>query len=442
MINQGTVTQTRTTGTPFKWDVTRFQSGVGVLPPKFDEMGPLNNALQVTTSFRTGSGYVYDKPTTYSEFFRDFVENSSFDTGHNFSTVKRTEGLSHPRHTLHGRRGITYHGPLRIDQSYDPNVARRWNPWIPDTPFDHVYWGTKAISATMPTQPVASLSQTITELYREGLPSLVGSAFFKDRIIDFRKLGSEYLNVEFGWKPLISDFVKLLHAVVDAEKHWGQYARDNGRLVRRNYTFPRESPVTTFDTGTQYMYNVPNTSQWSDFFSPTSPGPFPSSKETSSQSTIRFSGAYTYYLPGDESFGEKLAGWAAQANHLLGIRLTPDVLWNLAPWSWLADWVWNIGDNLSVATAIAHDGLLLKYGYIMRETNSRVVHTTFNVKDYFENSAGNVIEAYVSSQKLRVRADPYGFALQPGAFSDRQWAILAALGMSRGGAHSLQRFGD
>lgn len=442
MTEQGMVTQTRKTGVDLSWSHTTFQSGVGLRPPVYGKMVPLNNALQVTTSFRTGSGYVYDRPTKYSEFFRDFIENSSFDTGHNFATHKRTEALSHPNHTLHGRRGTVYTGPLRINQSSFSIVEERWNPWIPVTEFDHVYWGTRAVNATMPTQPVASLSQMVTELYREGLPAIAGGSFLKDRVFDLRKLGGEYLNVEFGWKPLVNDLVKLLHAVVDAEKHWKQYARDNGRLVRRNYTFPRESPSTTYSTGTEYLLNVPNSSQWIDLFEPGNIGPFPFSKETSSQETIRFSGAYTYYLPGDSSFGEKLAGWASQANHLLGIRLTPDVLWNLAPWSWLADWVWNIGDNLEVATAMAHDGLLLKYGYIMRETNSRVIYTTFNVKDYDSHSTGPIVEAYVSTEKLRVRADPYGFALQPGAFSDRQWAILAALGMSRGGAHSMQRFGD
>jgi len=43
------------------------------------------------------------------------------------------------------------------------------------------------------------------------------------------------------------------------------------------------------------------------------------------------------------------------------------------------------------------------------------------------------VNSYYSEKKERIRASPYGFGRTPGSFSDRQWSILTALGMSNGG---------
>lgn len=434
----GYVTQSRKTGAVLPWEF-KYSDISGNTIRSEGKLTQLNDENQVTTSFRTGSSYVYSEPKTAAQFFRAFIDNSSFDTGHNFSTLKNTALYSHKETSLQNGN-IAYKGPLLMDQSVLP-VAERYKPWIVPSAFDSTYYGTAAIAATMPTQSIANLSQSLTEIYREGLPALVGASTIKTRVLSFKNLGGEYLNIQFGWAPFVSDFVALLNAVVDAQKHIHQYQRDSGRLVRRSFTFPRQPPTTTNSEGTAYLRNIPNSSRFGALFKGGLAGPFPFSNDYTMTTKYSFSGAYTYYLPSGDNFGDKVALYAAKAQHLLGIRLTPDVLWNLAPWTWLSDWVFNIGDNISVATAMSQDGLLLKYGYVMREQNSQRALTIKNVRDHTDKSVGVIRELYSTSQKLRVRADPYGFAVKPGDYTTRQWAILAALGMSRGQGN-LARFGD
>jgi hypothetical protein len=42
-------------------------------------------------------------------------------------------------------------------------------------------------------------------------------------------------------------------------------------------------------------------------------------------------------------------------------------------------------------------------------------------------------QTFGTIQKIRRKATPYGFGLNPNTFSTRQWAIIAALGLTFGG---------
>jgi len=102
------------------------------------------------------------------------------------------------------------------------------------------------------------------------------------------------------------------------------------------------------------------------------------------------------------------------------------------PWSWLLDWVANIGDVLRNFTMFGPDGLVMHYGYMM-STQKRWTEVTI---DQAVLANGEPIapcwQRFGTELKLRRKASPYGFGIDPAiAFSTRQWAILAALGMTR-----------
>jgi len=59
-------------------------------------------------------------------------------------------------------------------------------------------FGTKAIARTAPTNPAFQGATFLGEL-REGAPRMIGSGLLKSKARDLRKVGDEYLNVEFGW---------------------------------------------------------------------------------------------------------------------------------------------------------------------------------------------------------------------------------------------------
>jgi hypothetical protein len=202
---------------------------------------------------------------------------------------------------------------------------------------DEGYYGTKAIGLTAPTNSVADLGVALAELYREGLPKLVGSNLLHSHLLSIpAKLGEEYLNWQFGYKPLAHDMSDAMGIVSQASQIANQYLRDNGRIVRRKYSFGKtltrnvvRSGGTNFlPLGATYSYC------WADTGST---GQITITEQASYE--VWFSGAYQYFIPLDSRRLKTLETYASLAQHATGLELTPEVMWNLAPWSWLSDWL-------------------------------------------------------------------------------------------------------
>jgi hypothetical protein len=294
----------------------------------------------------------------------------------------------------------------------------------------HVPYGTGFIADTIPTNPIEGLAVALAELYREGLPGIPGTKAVKKSLENHpgKSAGDEYLNWQFGYKPLANDVAKTLYAVNQASQLIANFKRDSGRQIRRRRTAPRQQSfgTNTFNAG---LRGTP--SYFGDSFVTTS------SQVTVDELTLydwSFSGAYSYYLPDfDHSMFGQLRSYSRDVNHLLGVELTPDVMWNLQPWSWLADWVFNLGDVVKNITQFAEDSLVLKYGYVMCTTSGRRTYTKQPVTYYGSNvSSGPIWCSLNITRKQRWQASPYGFGLNPSSFSDRQWSILTALGLSKG----------
>jgi hypothetical protein len=147
-----------------------------------------------------------------------------------------------------------------------------------------------------------------------------------------------------------------------------------------------------------------------------------------------FSGAFTYHLPVDLFAGVVKDKRLAVAQKLLGGDVDPEVLWDLAPWSWAVDWFSSVGDVIHNLSAYAKDGLVVRYGYIMEHS---IVRDTYS----YSGDLGLIPEAkftgrpadlvLVSEKKLRRRSSPFGFGLALSELTTRQKAIVAALGLSR-----------
>jgi len=289
--------------------------------------------------------------------------------------------------------------------------------------------GTTAIARCSPTNSVASLSTTLTELYREGIPKMLGSSFWESRARVLRdaqrNLGDEYLNVQFGWKPLISDITDIANVIVKSQDLLTQAQRDSGRVVRRRYNFPpirtlqettvldRTSPSPVGNIDSAFLYEFYNRGKVTRF------------RETYKRQW--FSGAFTYHLP---DYGSGLVKQFGQASDLLGLDLNPEVLWNITPWSWAVDWFTNIGDVIHNANTYAKYGLVLKYGYIMEHSYVSDMYS-FSGPTGFKSRVYPYTVELVTETKLRRRATPFGFGLSLGALSGTQKAILAALGITR-----------
>ncbi len=396
---------------------------------------------QVTTSYRSGKRTADD--VTPEQLIVDTGGNRDmYDTGHPFQTELRTLSVSHPRvhiannHPLFSGRQF-FNGPLVNNGIFGE---------IPD--WDKVHYGTIAFNKTYPTKSVAGMATFLGEL-KDGLPDMLGSNLYKliNKNAFFGKnpasgvgksLGSEYLNFQFGWVPFVADLKKMLYVVLNSYEIIKQYKRDSGRVVRRKYHFPDSSTTDSNNNRVTYAATGPLDAEYfrrkgdggsQDYYDSSSAG----YTITRNFASYSFSGAYSYYLNMNDEFMGRMEKYSQLANKLLGLRLTPDVVWALAPWSWLADWFSDIGISLENATALSNDGLVMRYGYLMRKsTNITLVHADkyqFNNADFY-----NINTVRTTVRKERVKAPtPYGFGLQPSDLSDKQWSILAALGMTNGG---------
>jgi hypothetical protein len=125
---------------------------------------------------------------------------------------------------------------------------------------------------------------------------------------------------------------------------------------------------------------------------------------------------------------------ATQARLLYGLELTPEVVWNLAPWSWLVDWVTNVGSVLHNVSAFQSDGLVMPYAYVMDQSfhkTERVIGPFHVFPDITQKGVQYRSIVTKVERKTRIKASPFGISLIESQFTNRQWAILAALGITR-----------
>lgn len=286
--------------------------------------------------------------------------------------------------------------------------------------------GATAVKNCKPTNSVANAATFLGELYKDGIPHLVGHTAWKDRTLNARNASQEFLNSEFGWKPLVSDVRSFAYAVRHADIVLRQYERDAGKLVRRHFSFPTttkrvDGPVS--QSSYEYM-NPVNT----DFQSPTTWAGFQKTTEVTQRRW--FSGAFTYHLPTGSDSRSKMGKFALMADKLLGLSLTPETLWNLAPWSWAVDWFSNTGDVVSNISDWTTDGLVMQYGYMMENTIERVTYasTSSGFRDQKTRATPLV---FVRETKIRRRANPFGFGVTWSGLSPLQVLIASAIGLTR-----------
>jgi len=147
-----------------------------------------------------------------------------------------------------------------------------------------------------------------------------------------------------------------------------------------------------------------------------------------------FSGAFTYHLPSDYDSRSKMTDYASLADKVYGTSITPEVLWELAPWSWAVDWFFNAGDVVNNLSDWESAGLVMRYGYMMEHTFHKYTYIASGTGFKKELNLASVPSlTLVTETKKRVGANPFGFGVTWDGLSPFQTSVLAALGISRRG---------
>lgn len=286
--------------------------------------------------------------------------------------------------------------------------------------------GTTAISRVSPTNPLNGLGQFLGELRQ--LPTVSRISEWKAKAKSFLKLSrkgsSEYLAVQFGWVPFLKEIYNVALTAMDHGKIIAQYDRDSGRSIRRRYTFPDDSSTV--------VTNLPNSAGSPVLETNFYDAQGTCTRERRTETSSWFSGAFTYYLPPANSpqLIDRMKRAERIAKRLYGARISPQTLYQLAPWSWALGWVTNANDIVNNWSNFTEDGLVMRYGYIMTKTTVTDTYTLVGLT--FKNQQPMTLsQKSVSCVKQRARATPYGFGLNASGFNLKQWSIIAALGISK-----------
>lgn len=290
-------------------------------------------------------------------------------------------------------------------------------------------YGAKAWNKFKPTKPKVDLGQFIGEIKEvpkmlrataKGFSDLWRSMGGRRRQFAPRSVANHWLNTQFGWLPFLGTLRDFYTTTKNLDSNLKQIRRDNGKWVRRGGIVNMQkdndilidSDTPPYPQGVTGLYRSPKHGRTLVI--------------RRSTEKIWFSGAFRYWIPGDPDSWQ----WKAKAVAVLyGLRPSPSLLWELTPWTWLADWCANVGDIISNMDSITFDNLTAKYAYLMGTHTHSV--TTYNDAFYSDGSDVSVSWSANYVSKRRVSASPFGFGLPEIDFSLRQWSILAALGISK-----------
>ncbi len=322
------------------------------------------------------------------------------------------------------------------------------------TPTERQGMFNRYFAATAPDKKDAALMVTLIELLRGDIPSIIANfrkAALKYRAADTRAYerrsthrkykdvanyaGGEYLNVVFGWSPLIADLAGLLKVLITIDRM--VYSETNRR--QRQWTGP--STTTVVQTTRGWAHRPSGSTSDAEFDKVSGDTAYLTIGNAQVEEKVflsedyRLSSRYSSIAKPDSASN----GFVERAEEILarlGLVDDPTLVWELVPWSWLVDWVVNIGN--SITNARTYSPKTGKYAIDYAYVTTKLVET----KSIDIKSAGlaSTVKSFtpirsngyhICVAKTRDRATPFGFGTQLASLDAGKFAILVALGMAQ-----------
>jgi len=247
-----------------------------------------------------------------------------------------------------------------------------------------------------------------------------------------KNVADNYVNHQFGWSPFVGDVVSSLKTYINADEYISRLTRNNGKYIRKKKVLEEKISTHVLSSGVGQL-------AWPTFaYYAGEPGMFtgPPMYEVSLTESIRTSavGRFRYYLSQFDDSNKAIYNQAINTVMrycaINGLRVNPSNIYRATPWTWLADWVSNLGDNIANLSTMLEDGMTSDYFYVMHHKSSRVT-----LKQTLPFGSGSVTLSWsrvIETKQRTSNVSPFGFSLST-ELSARQKAILAALGISRRG---------
>jgi hypothetical protein len=295
-------------------------------------------------------------------------------------------------------------------------------------------------AATAPDRNDATLGVTLIELLRGDIPSVLKN--FQEMMAGYRSVknyvGSDALNIMFGWTPLIQEYVNLIKVGMTLERviyyetfrrkrRWEGPSTSTRADVVANFSAPLG--IYGSETYPQQGTSAANTGSGLGLASASSV------KKTVILENYHWSSKYT----GLAKAGRRANAFSERAMDVvqrLGLVDDPTLLWDLTPYSWLVDWFTTMGESLTNAATYSpiRGKYSIDYAYLTTRYHYGVDLELVRVTPGSAKTDVTIVEPnsmYVSTTTWRDRATPFGFGTQMASLSGSQFAILVALGLAQ-----------
>jgi len=324
-----------------------------------------------------------------------------------------------------------YSGGFIINPSF---LSTGWDELYTDVNRSYVSYGAQGWNKFRPNNPAVGLGVDLVEIaeipmmfknlaksFNDTWKALKGKGSRK--MISPSRLSAEFLGVNFGWIPFLSDVRDMVETTENLQSLMKQLRSKNGvwshrggtitssvdtEVIAHSDTQTKHWPVLTGD----YYQNIAQS------------GSYKVIKRTSRR--IWFSANFRYYfLPStldDEGFDFNFK------RHLYGLEISPTLLWQAMPWSWLVDWWSGFGYAFQNLDTNLADSLVSQHACVMGHES-----TVFSVESecrLYDKTLNDTL-SYSVEHGARDIASPYGFGYTWQNLSVRRLGILSALGVTR-----------
>jgi len=326
-----------------------------------------------------------------------------------------------------------------------PYFDRAWRSAKPKLEMASLYVFLKEIGDTVPmlqtTAKALGIKYQSADFYKTvatdyGSQVVHFGSRLSSRDMKPKEIAEHFINHEFGWAPFLGDLKSFFTTYLDASEIIKKISDENGKWVRKSVGVTKDvSDVVISETVLPFnsvSYATPCFPVGFPSYFFTSPPSWSITEKTSL--SIHASGKFRFYRPEfDVTLPDYTSAWNQVMRYvkIYGLEVNPYHVWQATPWTWLVDWVTNIGSYIQRMSDTLEDQVAAAYFYI---TAHKRVERTLTVKLPFTSGLKTLSFVRSYSSKQRVSADsPYGFRVSWDSLSPERLAILGALGITRHG---------
>jgi hypothetical protein len=253
-------------------------------------------------------------------------------------------------------------------------------------------------------------------------------------LADARAAADDYLAYIFGARPTVQSLDQLAESITRSRLMAETIVRSQDRRIRRR----RQRPPWQADA-TKYVTNRVGLGY------PAGSGSFAMRDAslqyfTHFQQDVWWAGAFRYHASDTEQWIKSTTDLMLYVDRVTGLGGDIRTLWDVVPFSFIADWFANTGDFLENRQILADYNIACEYGYIMTHThttrdlvvNGTISRDSTNPTTVARYGTAKAAWAYtrLDETKQRAACGSYGFYTKPLGFNAYQWGALAALGLS------------